>query len=380
MSKKTTEKILAVATLCILAAAWFAGGMRSEGANLSRIKNISPEIERIKQISPSVYEGQRKGNPAEKIYIALAEYPSYGGPLQVAVVVNKDKTVERVALVKSTDTITYIDRVLNEGILDGFLGAEDTQLPEIDAVSGATLSSTAMIMGVQEAIAKIQGRETVQATMSLSSEEMIKAGLTVALFIMAIFIASRFFRWNKNYARLGLLALSTVLLGFMYGAQPSLGSIALFLSGLWTKGMASYTALICLGLAMLVFLATRKNLYCSMVCPFGGIQEGLGRITKCAPSKKTEWMKWTARIFALVALSAALYFRNPSDAQYAPFGMAFSFIGSDAVFALFVLIVVASLIVKRPWCTLLCPAGPVFDYIAFMRNWIMPKKKKEQHL
>ncbi len=370
---------MAVATLCILAAAWFAGGMRSQGANLSRIKNISPEIEQIKQINPSVYEGQRKGNPAEKIYIALAEYPSYGGPLQVAVVINSDKKIERVALVKSTDTTTYIDRVLNEGILDAFLGVTDTHLPKVDAIAGATLSSTAMIMGVQEAVAKIQGKETVQTTVSFSSEEMIKAGLTVALFIMAIFIASRFFRWNKSHARLGLLIISTILLGFMYGAQFSLSSLVLLLAGLWTKGLASYTAIICLLLAVLVFFVTKKNLYCSMVCPFGGLQECLGRITKCSPPKKTEWMKWTARGFALAALTAALYFRNPSDAQYEPFGMAFSFIGSTAIFALFVLIVVASLIIKRPWCTLLCPVTPVFDYLAFVRNWLTPAKKKEKN-
>ncbi|MDC7218043.1 MAG: 4Fe-4S binding protein [Spirochaetales bacterium] len=378
MSKKTIEKILAVATLCILAAAWFAGGMRSQGANLSRIKNISPEIEHIKQINPSVYEGQRKGNPAEKIYIALAAYPSYGGPLQVAVVINSDKKIERVALVKSTDTTTYIDRVLNEGILDAFLGVTDTHLPKVDAIAGATLSSTAMIMGVQEAVAKIQGKETVQATVSFSSEERIKAGLTVALFIMAFFIASSFFRWNKSHACLGLLIISSILLGFMYGAQFSLSSLVLLLAGLWTKGLASYTAIICLLLAELVFFVTKKNLYCSMVCPFGGLQECLGRITKCSPPKKTEWMKWTARGFALAALTAALYFRNPSDAQYEPFGMAFSFIGSTAIFALFVLIVVASLIIKRPWCTLLCPVTPVFDYLAFVRNWLTPTQKKEK--
>lgn len=378
MSKLSLERILAVATLCILLAAWVAGGVRSEGASLGRIKNISSEIENVRQVRPSVFEGNRKGDSADKLYIGLAEHPSYGGTLQVAVVVNMDEVIERVALVQTTDTTTYIDRVLGDGVLDAFLGAPDTDLPQVDAVSGATLSSSAMIRGVEKATSYIRGTAVSREPVNLSTEELVKAALTLSLFLMAVFISSRLFRWNKIYARLALLAVSTVVLGFMYGAQFSLSSLVLLMAGLWTKGLASYTALICLVLAVLVFFVTRKNLYCAMVCPFGGLQEGLGRITKCSAPKKTGWMKWTARAFALVALSAALYFRNPSDAQYEPFGMAFSFIGSTAIFALFVLIVVASLIIKRPWCTLLCPVTPVFDYLAFMRNWLFPAKKKEK--
>jgi len=367
-----------VATLCILFATWVAGGVRSEGASLERIKNISAEIENVRQVRPSVYEGHRKGDPADKLSIGIAEHPSYGGPLQVAVVVNGREVIERVALIQSTDTSTYIKRVLGDGVLDAFLGASDTQFPQVDAVSGATLSSTAMIKGVEKATAYIRGTALENSDVSLSSEEILKAALTCSLFLMAFFISSRFFRWNKKYARLGLLAVSTVILGFMYGAQFSLSSLVLLLAGLWTSGLASYTALICLVLALLVFFITKKNLYCAMICPFGGVQEGLGRITKCSAPKKIGWMKWTARGVALLAMSAALYFRNPSDAQYEPFGMAFSFIGSTALFALTVLIVVASLVIKRPWCTLLCPVTCVFDYLAFVRNWLAPGKKRKE--
>jgi len=376
LSKQSIKRILAVATLFVLIAAWGAGGMRSEDASLGRIKNISAEIENVRQVRPSVFEGNRKGNSADKLYIGLAEHPSYGGPLQVAVVVNSDKIIERVALVQSVDTTTYIKRVLSDGILDAFLGAGDSQLPQVDAVSGATLSSVAMIKGVEKAVSYIHGADVSEERRQLSAGEWGKAGFTVLLFMMALFISSRFFRWKKSYARLGVLAVATVVLGFMYGAQPSLVSLVQLLSGLWTKGLASYTALICLTMAAVVFFATKKNLYCAMICPFGGIQEGLGRITKCSPPKKAEWMKWTARGLALVALCAALYFRNPSTSQYAPFGMAFSFIGSAVVFALMVLVVVASLVVKRPWCTLLCPAGPVFDYFSFVRKWLTAISKK----
>lgn len=376
MSRKSIERILAVVSICILLAAWIAGGVRYEGASLERIKNISAEIEGVKQVRPSVYEGHRKGNPDDRLYIGLAEHPSYGGPLQVAVVVNSNKVIEQVALVQSTDTSTYLSRVLSDGVLDVFLGSSDSQLPHVDAVTGATLSSTAMIKGVEKAVAHIRGTSLAdEGAAHLSTAELTKAALTASLFMVAFIISSRFFRWNKKYARLGLLAISTVVLGFLYGAQFSLSSLVLLLAGLWTKGIASYTALICLVLAVGIFFLTRKNLYCAMICPFGGLQEGLGRITKCSAPKKTEWMKWSARFFTLFAMSAAMFFRNPSDALYEPFGMAFSFIGSTALFALTILIFVASLVVKRPWCTLLCPVTCIFDYLAFVRGWLMPGRK-----
>jgi hypothetical protein len=378
LSAKTVERISAIAALIILLAAWIAGGVRSKGATLERIGNISEEIVDVRQVGPSVYEGHRRGDAGDKLCIAVAEHPGYGGPVQVAVVMNSAGIIERIALVDTTDTTTYVSRVLDAAVLDAFLGTSASRPPKVDAVTGATLSSTAMIKAANKAAAHIKGTVGESGPVAVSPDEMVKAGLTVALFLAAFLISSRFFRWNKTYARLGLLTAATVILGFLYGTQPSLASLALLLAGFWTKGLASYTALICLVLAFVVFFATKKNLYCAMICPFGGLQEGLGRITKRSPPERTAWMKWISRGFALTALSAALYFRNPSDAEYTPFGMAFSFIGSTAIFALTVLILVASLVVKRPWCALLCPATPVFDYLAFMRNWLTRGRKKEK--
>jgi len=374
VSKKILERLAAVLTLLLLITAWGLGGIRVQDASMERIRNISSDIEGIQQVAPSVYEGFRKGQPDQKIYIGLAEHPSYAGALQVAIVVNTEGIIERVALVSTTDTSTYIDRILSEGVLDAFLGASSAKLPAVDAITGASLSSIAIIKSAASAVASIRTithKEIAPPdnTPFLSSEEMIKALLTLSLFIFAYIISSQWFKWKSKYIRLGLLAISTILLGVMYNAQFSLSTLVLFLAGFWSQGLASYTALICLLLALVVFFMTRKNLYCTMICPFGGVQEGLGRITNCSTPKKTEWMKWIARLLTLIAMSAALYFRNPSVAQYEPFGMAFSFIGSTAIFALAILIVVSSLLIKRPWCTLLCPISCVFDYLTFVRAW-----------
>jgi polyferredoxin len=93
------------------------------------------------------------------------------------------------------------------------------------------------------------------------------------------------------------MIVSTLVLGVWLGTQFSLSSLTLLMSGVWIRGVASYAALLCLVLAILVFLITRKNLYCATLCPFGAVQDGLGRITGCSPPPRYPWLVWTARIY-----------------------------------------------------------------------------------
>ncbi len=378
MNKIQVQRIAAVLTLLCLLAAGVLGAIRSEGALVQQIQSMSSDLANIQQQSESVFTAERKSNPSEKLYIGVASHPSYGGPLSVAVILNESKLIERVALVESTDTTTYIQRVLDAGILDDFLGAETKYLPEIEAVTGATLSSNAMKEGVKKAVAAIDGKEVQGTNTAMSPIALIKLLATVCIFAVAALIVSPLYRWNKNHARWALLAVSTVVLGFMMGSQFSLSSLVLLLSGTWIAGLASYAPLVCLVLAVAVFFTSKKNIYCNFICPFGAIQEGLGRITQCSAIKRPEYMKWIARIFSLLAMCAALYFRNASVAQYEPFSIAFSFIGSTLIFALTISIVIASFFIRRPWCTLLCPVSCIFDYLLFMRAWLMSKKSAQK--
>lgn len=378
MNKIQIQRIVAVLTLLCLLASGLLGAIRSEGALVQQIQSMSSDLVNIQQQSESVFTANRKSNPSDTLYIGVASHPSYGGPLSVAVILNENKVIERVALVESSDTTTYIQRVLDAGILDDFLGANTQYLPEIEAVTGATLSSNAMKEGVKKAIAVIDGKNQGDSTFPLSSNEIAKIGSTLYIFMVAYIITSSMYRWNKNYARWALLAVSTVTIGFMYGTQFSLSSLVLLLSGVWLSGLASYASLLCLICAIAIFFFSKKNLYCNFICPFGAIQEGLGRITQCSAVKRPEYMKWIARIFSLVAMCAALYFRNASVAQYEPFGIAFSFIGSTFIFALTISIVIASFFIRRPWCMLLCPVTCIFDYLMFMRTWLMPNKSMQK--
>ena len=46
-------------------------------------------------------------------------------------------------------------------------------------------------------------------------------------------------------------------------------------------------------------------------------------------------------------------------------------IGSNFLFVLLGIVLVASLFIRRPWCSYLCPLRPVTDLIRLVRNWIL---------
>lgn len=384
MQGKHIERGAALISLLILALAWVGGMARGEESATSRILKISPKITEVTPVKDNLYRAHTRGAPKETLHIAIESHPSYGGPLSVAVVSDKNGIIQNVAILHSTDTRTYLDKVVESRILDPFPGSRIDDLPRVDAISGATLSSMAIITGIEKAGAHIAGARmgslaSKPSSLPLRHDDLIKSAAVIMLFGCALFLSGRRFPWSKKKGRTALMTISALLLGFRYSTQFSLASLHLLISGSWMQGLASYAALLCLVLALAIFFLTRKNLYCASICPFGAVQEGLGRITGCSPPRRAPWMIWVVRLITLLALSAALFFQNPTEASFEPFGMAFNFTGSDALFAMTLVTLIGSLVVKRPWCRLFCPITALFEFLGFLRNQWRGHLKHTRH-
>ncbi len=373
---KTSEKIFAVLSILLLCAAWAGGYYRTGNQVSSQLQQLGSDIGSLERVNDQLYLGHSKEEPGTSIIFAIEEYPGYGGPLQVAVAV-KDKVVETTAVLHSNDTSTYVKEVVSKGVLKAFVGQSIEDEPQVDAVSGATLSSNAIIHSIKQGMDEI-GAAYYDRSLPEKEEQFpfgIKDAVIILLFVAALLLPKIRGMWFKRL-RWGLMVLSIVLVGFVFASQFSIATGVTFLSGMWLHGLASYTSLICLLLAVNIFLFTRKNLYCSYVCPFGAAQECLSVITNCkAPDKSSPFVKWTPRVFFLLALMGGLYFRNPSAFSYAPVSVFFNVIGSRVLFVMVILIIISSLIIKRPWCNLFCPADSMFSFLRFMRSWVLPANK-----
>lgn len=373
---KTSDKIFAVLSILLLCAAWGGGYYRTDNQIIKQLQQLDRSIVTIERVNDQLYLGHGNDKNATPTMFAISEYPGYGGPLRVAVAV-KDKMLETIAVLHSNDTSTYLAEVVGKGVLKALVGKSIEDELDIDAVSGATLSSIAIINGVRNAKDQI-GATYYDRPLPEKQKQLqfgVKDIVIISFFLAALMLPKMRGVWFKR-ARWTVMLFSIGLVGFAFAAQFSIATGVTFLSGVWLHGLASYTSLICLLLAVGIFLLTRKNLYCSYVCPFGAAQECLSVITSCkAPAKGNPFVKWTPRVLLLLALMGGLYFRNPSAFSYAPVSVFFNVIGSRVLFVMVIIIIISSLVIKRPWCNLFCPADGMFSFLGFMRRWILPTKK-----
>ena len=107
---------------------------------------------------------------------------------------------------------------------------------------------------------------------------------------------------------------------------------------------------------------------------FGAAQECVGFVGKAkvrSPGNFKPYLTWLHRGLAWLAIVLALIFRNPGISSYEVFSPLFDGVGPTPIFIVLGIVLVASLWIKRPWCTYLCPLQPVYEIIKLIRRWIV---------
>jgi len=373
------SKCMWIISILAIALSWFAGERSSRDSLLVQLHEMEPSLTDIEKIQEDIYKAR---SAYGEVYVAVEAAPGYGGPVKVAVVVDGEKRICRLAILEANETRSNFDDVIKAGLLDVFSGKYIDKIPAVHAVSGATMTSGAILQGIDKAVHRIDaarfGADYTETPGRISQSQIAKTAVAVCLFILALWVNSARYPWSGKWGRRGCLFLSFVTLGVIFAAQPSLSTVVLFLGGSWTSGLASYITLLCLLLSGFIVLITGNNLYCRMICPFGAIQEGLSGIFRPKAPALEPWMRWIPRLLALAVICFGLYFRAPGNASYEPFSKVFSFAGSGFMFAVAVVSVIASLFFLRPWCGTLCPMRSVFDFLRFGRNWFIEKHSKEK--
>ncbi len=401
MNKKT-EKIIASASLIPIALAWSGGFLKEQSAFEGQIRSIVPELQSYSSIGQDIYQVDTISG--KRYILSIDRHPGYNGPMDVGILVDEKGAIQTIAIIKSPDTAPYVKQVIDAKIPDAFVDADIAAMPSPDSVTNATLSSMALITAAKKAAVKVMQNKSVQSdfpdlilkqesistanledisdfqSSSLSTTEIIKNAIVFFFFAAALFISSKKYPNNapisKQNARNLLLGLSVVLLGFKYGSQFSLSTLNVLISGAWLSGLASYTPMMCLVLTVGYLLFSKKNIYCNYICPFGALQEGVSKVMNCPNPVSNPVMKWISRFFALAMLCFALYISNPSASSYEPFSKVFSFVGPLSLFILSAVIILFSLAIRKPWCSLFCPVTPFLDYINFWRTWLFKSKKQ----
>lgn len=383
INSKKIESYLAIVAMLVIVVAWFVG-RQLEGADiLSSVKKEMPEIAKLEEIEDATYKIY---NSEDKFigYVSIESSMGYGGPLQMAVAVDQEGKIVDLAVVCSKETPSYLEKVLSAKFLDKIIGKsydEEYSIGKgIDAISSATYSSRAILE------ASKKGNRFIAANVlgfDVPKEEspLLQFGTAelVLLFLFAVgyFAHKKSFKYTK-IARWGSMIVGLFVIGFYYNQPFSLSMLNQLLLGYFPPLYSHLYWYLLLGGIFLVLTVDNKNPYCQWFCPFGAAQECLGLVGGAKPrsvGKLKGFLKWTLRMICLFAIVVALLVRNPGVSSYEVFGTLFKLTGSNFQFALLGIILVASVFIKRPWCTYLCPIGPVTTHFTHVRRLIVNKWK-----
>lgn len=285
----------------------------------------------------------------------------FGGNLRVVVGISPEGKIAGIELGENYESVGFIERVRETGFFEKWngLSVEEAAKADVDTVSGATMSTTAIKSMVALNLSKYSGMEIVA-----NSEDSTPFWLKIAVFVILAYSLFAFFFPQKTAKfRILHLVLLVVILGFIGGSALSMESFKNWI----ISGNVTIVPVLILALALVIPVIFGRNFYCNFVCPFGAMQELLGKIPLPKKSFPQKFMKGVMifKVVLLVAIYILMIFKVVEDfTMFEPFS-AFKF-EAAAVPALVIaaLFLAVSLFISRPWCRFFCPTGTLINMFA----------------
>ena len=218
----------------------------------------------------------------------------YGGPVSLRIHVSKDGVVAAIEAEPNAETPDFFNQA--KSLLTRWQGKTiDKAIAEtdnVDAVSGATFSSKAIIANVQRGLAyanrhaaqsKVAADESVanaEGSVSSSASAWTIGGIASIIVVLLGAIVPLFYksrRWHTVQ-----LVLNVVVLGLWTGTFVSFTLfMRLFSGGISLVTLATLAApLLMVVVALFYPLAGKPGHYCAHICPFGSAQELAGKLTR----------------------------------------------------------------------------------------------------
>lgn len=292
----------------------------------------------------------------------------YGGPVPLRLHISRDGVVTAIKAEPNAESPDFFERA--KTLLARWQGksVDEAMAEKVDAVSGATFSSKAIIANVQRGLAYAKQKQAIGNASDDVSEVAADASLkgwtvggiaavVVVLLgaIVPLFSKSR--RWH--YVQ---LALNVVVLGLWTGTFVSYALfMRLFAGGVSMSVLATLAApLLMVFVALIYPLLGKPGHYCAHVCPFGSAQELAGKVTRRKPrmSPRLNKVLITFRNLLWGVLMALML--TGTWTAWMDYELFTAFLYTSAsvwVIVLALAFLVLSVWVPRPYCRFVCPMG-----------------------
>ena len=309
-------------------------------------------------------------------WAAAGSASGYGGPLLLVAGVDTMGHVIGARIVEQRESPLFWSMVLSGAYFESITGSSydevDYDYEKVAGVTGATVSSEAVVESVRESIAEIAGAAfDVRLPLPRRPFEFGTLEITV-LVLMAVGIAAqriggltrRRIRWATQIAGL-------VVVGFWQGSPITLAKLAAIGSGYFPDPRVNSALYVLIAGFLITSIAWGRNIYCLYVCPFGAAQRCVGVIG----GTRFELPMWSVRlmerlrdVIVFAALCMAFLTLQPALASYEPFAALFSLRGTNLQWLLLFIVLVASLALRNPWCRFWCPMRTIEAALREIRN------------
>lgn len=319
-------------------------------------------------------EVQPDGTFVVNTRVLAKDVQGYGGPVPLKIHIGKDGKLTAIEAEPNAESPSFFDRA--KELFSRWQGKtiDEAMAEDVDAVSGATFSSKAIIRNVQRglAYAKQHGlADGGKGAQEKSAERTVATGWTlgsiVALIAVLLGAIVPLFTNNRRL-HLVQLVVNVVVLGLWTGTFVSYTLfLRLFAGGVSLSAIGTLAApLLMLIVALLYPLAGRSGHYCAHVCPFGSAQELAGKLSR-------RKLRITPRVLrVLTALRNLLWgvlmalLLTGTCTAWVDYELFTVFIYSSAsvwVILLAGLFLVLSVWVPRPYCRFVCPTGALLKSV-----------------
>jgi len=348
-----------------------------------QMPNAELKRSQVNKELPAVYRIVSEGKESPDALV-MAEGIGYGGPLVVTVRAQRTEAgakINEVVLLSHKETPAFMNNIKNsnffrqfagKSVIDNFIVGGD-----IDAVSGATVSSEAFTAAIREAVhlGAVQHLKLEPTWQELGWQFGGNELILIILFTLAFVGAYRRDKIGK-YARLIVTISTLVFVGFYVNASISLGNLASIVMGYipspkqhplwWIMMIGVFGSVIVVG----------RNIYCQQICPFKVVQELLQKISGIKLRIKPEIQrKAKMLIFSLSWAALMLIFLSvhPALGSYEPFAMMFSLDGIGIQWYILPASLLGAFFVPSFWCRLFCPVGLYLNQMVRLRRALLER-------
>jgi len=285
----------------------------------------------------------------------------YLGEIGSAVGITVDGKIILAAPVTHRETPYYMEMINGSGLWEGFAGLDLARpFPDMDTVSGATVSSRAIIRDVREASSRAAGAlfgiEAPPPVELLKNPWLEWKTITLAL-LLGISLLAGFAREQKLLKEL-VMVLNLAVIGLILNTPLTLSALSKVLT-LNFPGPGN-TLLILIFLYILISVPLQGRAYCRLVCPFGTLQQLAARLSPWQlnlPPGIVTYLPNIRRLVLALLLFLAVWIGWEGFTEVEPFFSLFSFRLTSIMWVMVIFVLVISVFLRRFWCNTVCPTG-----------------------